>query len=66
MARDVDRIDRDPAIIDWKAPTRSPPTWPELRNHQRDRGRAEIAMPFADQGLLQLARLDQVAVERIV
>ena len=34
--------------------------------HQRDAGRSEIAETVTDKGLLQLFRLDQVGVDRVV
>ena len=49
-----------------KKPARSPPHMP--RGPQQDRRGAppEVAVAFANQGLLQLTRLDKVAVQRII
>jgi hypothetical protein len=66
MARDVDGIDHHPVIVDAEAADEVAANPPRVPQQQRGARPAIVAYTVADQGLLQLPRLDQVAVERIV
>ena len=66
MARNINSIDTDSLRRDYETAHQITPDMARGAQQQRGRSRTEIPKPVADKGLLQLARLNQIAVERII
>jgi hypothetical protein len=66
MARDIDRPHRDAPLVDAKAADQIAAHMARRADHHRHLCRAIVAQSVAQQRLLQLAGLDQIAFNRIV